>query len=304
MCTGILIKTKKGEIIYGRTLEFSIPLIWKQFIFKEYKGTCGKFENDNKWYMVDGINNHGLFVASFISTDNKEYINDNLPNKTNILSSELNRYLLKNCNSVKDVKIIIEKINIKLHEVNGKKFNLNWLVCDKKGNCIVLEVDKGELNYYSNKTGIMTNGSSFTKKIESNKKLMNSRKNIEVKLPGDMSDISRFIKASYYLKKIPSVDNLNDGILYILNILHNFEIPPGHNENATEYSIAYSLNNFEMEYSQYGYKKVDNVWKITNLPVELSYFNSKKKQLNYNYLLNILPLTVLTITGMIYYSKR
>jgi len=134
MCTGILLKTKKGEIIYGRTLEFTIPLIWKQFIFKEYKGTCGKFVNNDKWYMVDGVNNHGLFVASFISTENIEYINDDLPNKTNIFSSELNRYLLKNCNSVKDVKILIEKLNIKLHEVNGQKFNLNWLVCDKKGN--------------------------------------------------------------------------------------------------------------------------------------------------------------------------
>ena len=70
----------------------------------------------------------------------------------------------------------------------------------------------------------------------------------------------------------------------------------------TEYK--YSLNNFEMEYSQYGYKKEDNLWKITNLPVELSFFNTKKNKLNYNYLLNVLPLTVVVITGMIYYSKR
>ena len=133
---------------------------------------------------------------------------------------------------------------------------------------------------------------------------MNSNSNIEVKLPGDMSDISRFIRASYYSKKLTPIDNLNDGIPYMLNILHNFEIPPGNNENATEYTIAYSLNNFEMDYSQYGYQKKDNVWKITNLPVELSFFNTKKKQLNYDYLLNMLPLTVLAITGMIYYSKR
>ena len=54
-----------NKYIFGRTLEFGIPLTWKQFRSLKMKGTIGMFKGINKWYMTDGVNTNGLFVGTF-----------------------------------------------------------------------------------------------------------------------------------------------------------------------------------------------------------------------------------------------
>ena len=54
MCTGIIIRTKDGKIIFGRTLEFGLPLRWKKYSSNKIKGTVGSFPRKREYYMRDG----------------------------------------------------------------------------------------------------------------------------------------------------------------------------------------------------------------------------------------------------------
>ena len=98
--------------------------------------------------MIDGMNTHGLFVGTF-SWKRKQYNNQDLPNKLNLYTSEIN-YLLKTCSSINDVKNFVKDINIKLTIINNVNFSLHWMVCDTKGKSVIIEVLNGNVMIYEN----------------------------------------------------------------------------------------------------------------------------------------------------------
>ncbi len=145
MCTGIFIKTKDGKFIFARTLEFGVYLKWKQFCNLNIKGTIGHFQNVKQGFMTDGLNSNGLFVGTFFFPHNdNQYPKKEDPNKINLETGDVNLYLLKNCKNVGDVVTLVPRLNILETKLNGELFSLHWLVCDKNGLCIVLEMHNKE----------------------------------------------------------------------------------------------------------------------------------------------------------------
>ena len=305
MCTGIYIKTKDNKFIFARTLEFGAPLKWKQFSFDNLKGTFGKFIGTDKWYMIDGMNTHGLFVGTFFFPGNeKQYNNQDLPNKLNLYTSEINYYLLKTCSSINDVKNFVKDINIKLTIINNVNFSLHWMVCDTKGKSVIIEVLNGNVMIYENPLNVITNSPPFPhhlKFLEENYLSISKytipgscyqgtgqgdpgnfyqlkEKAPKPGLPGDSTSPSRLIRAFFYVKSLIEPKNSNEGMESALRILHNFDIPIGsvidkeNNEiEVTEYTVAYSINDFKMKYAPYGYIMNNDTksWEQTSQPVEL-----------------------------------
>ena len=306
MCTGIIIRTKDNKTIFSRTLEFGAPLEWKQFCFKKLKGTYGRFIGTKKWYMTDGVNKAGLFVGTFFFPCNeKEYNKKNIKGKVNLFTSEVNEYLLKECKSIDDVKEVSKKMNIKLTTIQNNSFSLHWIVCDKKGNSVVLEVLKGKLMVYENPVSVITNSPGFPKHLEFlNNYLPVSKFTVPGScyqgtgqgdpgnfypldgkapvpgLPGDPTSPSRFIRAWFYVKSLPKPKNTKEGLEAALRIMHNFDIPLGSviEKNGeieiTEYTVAYSINDYKVKYAPYGYiqksaKNKNKNWIQTSKPVKL-----------------------------------
>jgi len=287
MCTGIFIKTKDGKFIFARTLEFGAYLKWKQICNMDIKGTIGYFPGIKQGYMTDGLNTDGLFVGTFFFPHNDEqYPNNKVPKKINLETGDVNLYLLQQCRSVQDVIQLVPRLNILETKLNGSFFSLHWLVCDKSGKCIVLEMHNKKLQIYDNPYNVLTNSPSFPEQIKNvnkydflskyNKPNSISEGTGALGMPGDSSSLSRFVRAHFFRKNMVTPENCNIGLEAALRILHNFDIPLGSVEDketgqkeVTEYTVAYCLNNNKVRYAPYGYVvDENNNWKQTTKPVK------------------------------------
>ena len=287
MCTGIFIQTKDGKFIFARTLEFGAYLKWKQICSMNIKGTIGYFPGIKQGYMTDGLNNSGLFVGTFFFPHNDDqYSKKADPDKINLETGDVNLYLLQQCKSVHDVIHLVPSLNILETKLNGTLFSLHWLVCDKNGKCIVLEIHNKKLHIYDNPYNVLTNSPSFPEQIKNvnnydylskyNKPGSISEGTGALGMPGDSSSPSRFVRAHFFRKNMIIPENCNIGLEAALRILHNFDIPLGSVEErstgqkeVTEYTVAYCLNDNKVKYAPYGYiVDENNNWKQTIEPVQ------------------------------------
>ena len=286
MCTGILIRSKNDKLIFARTLEFGIPFNWIQYCDNNIIATFGNLPGKKDYYMTDGLNRHGLLVATFFFPHNdSQYNKAALTNKINIYTGNLNEYLLNNCKNVSDVIDLLPQLNILETNIDNQLFSLHWAVIDNTGKFIVLENKNGITHYYQNDANVITNSPTFPEHIQElknfsylskyNKPNTLSQGTGALGLPGDSSSKSRFIRANFYQKNLPPPSNSKEGIKAILRIMHDFDIPLGSvvdrktkQMEATQYTVAYSINDFYNKYANYGNKFIDNSWKYTENPVK------------------------------------
>lgn len=278
MCTGIKIICEDGTILLGRTLEFGIDFEYITYFDNKIKGIKAyrKDSEEEQKYFVDGINKYGIVVMAFYFQSYDSYSDYPINGKINIDSMKVVEYLLSSSQHIEDIYKLCE--NLSVYDYNGINIPLHWLCCDYKGNCIVIECDKGIPLIYENKYGILSNSPTFKehiKMIENQEinKLTSYNDNQKLKiqsqksdysygtgligLPGDYTSISRFIRAYIFQKFYRIPETVDKGINTVFNILDNFNIPDGivlDNKKKsiyTKYKIVYSLNFFEFFYKSF-----------------------------------------------------
>ena len=283
MCTGIFLKKKDGGYVFGRTLEFNMYFIWHQICNSNLIATVGRLPNSSKEYMTDGLNKHGLLVGTFFFPhQDKQYANVERKGFTNLHSGEVTEYFLKNYKSVDSIKAKVKTLNIIETKIDNIPFSMHWIVCDRKGNCGVIEVKNKEVVFYDNPYHVITNSPEFPQHVKNleqfrflspyNKPNSLSEGTGALGLPGDNTSQSRFIRAHFYRENMPPPSN---GMEAVLRVLHNFDIPLGsvvdkktHDKEVTEYTVCYDLNNFTMTYAPYGYIRGEGGrWVSTSYPV-------------------------------------
>ena len=282
MCTGIFIKTQDGKYIFGRTLEFGMYFVWNQICNNRMIATVGRLPNSKNEYMTDGLNKHGLLVGTFFFPhQDKQYANIERDGFINLESGEVTQFLLENYTSVNSVKKSVKKINIIETKIDNIPFSMHWIVCDKNGNCGVIEVKNRETVFYDNPYHVITNSPEFPQHVKNlerfsflspyNKSNSLSEGTGALGLPGDNTSQSRFIRAHFYRENMPPPKDMEA----LFRILHNFDIPLGSvvdkktkEKEVTEYTVCYNLNNFTMDYAPYGYiRGATGRWIPTNVPV-------------------------------------
>ena len=177
---------------------------------------------------------------------------------------------------------IWKTLNIIETKIDNIPFSMHWIVCDKKGNCGVIEVKDKEVVFYDNPYNVITNSPEFPQHVKNleqfrflspyNKPNSISEGTGALGLPGDNTSQSRFIRAHFYRENMPPPSN---GMEVLLRVLHNFDIPLGsvvdkktHDKEVTEYTVCYDLNNFTMAYAPYGYIRGEGGnWVSTSSPV-------------------------------------
>ena len=266
-CTGITLKAKDGSFVFGRTLEFAHKMDSEVIVIPrniKFSGITPTGKNGLQWkskfaavganfnstpVIIDGINEKGLSCGMFYFPDLADYqrvVKSDFP-KT-IAPWQFATWILTNFESVSEVKKNLPKI--KVANVVFKKWNMvipmHSIVTDAKGNSIVIEYIKGQLNIYDNEYGVITNSPSFdwmTTNIRNYLKLSPnnfSKKTVAGKsltpfgegsgmfgVPGDFTPPSRFIRALFFSMASLTCDNSKDTAMQAFHILNNFDIPKG-----------------------------------------------------------------------------
>ncbi len=259
MCTAATYKTK--DSYFGRTLDYEysyqeeITITPRNYTFNlknqekiqsHYAiiGMAYILQNYPLYY--DAINEKGLAIAGLNFVGNAFY-NDPNPNKENIAQFEFIPWVLSKCANIKETKKLIEKINITNIPFNKDLplANLHWLISDTK-DAITVEQTKDGLKIYDNPVGILTNNPTFDKQLfELNNYQNLSTKNpkntfsekLDLKtysrgmgaigLPGDLSSMSRFIRASFVKMNSKSNDSELESVSQFFHILNSVEQPRG-----------------------------------------------------------------------------
>lgn len=229
MCTVISVTVRDNY--FGRNLDYEHTFGEKIVITPrkyEFKFRNGK--TNNKHYAIIGMalpmdsyplyfdasNEMGLSMAGLNFPDNAHY-NKAVSEKENIASFEFIPWILAQCMNVSEAEELIKNTNIT--NLSFKKglepTPLHWIVADKN-RAITVEQTKDGMKIFENPVGVLTNSPEFDMHILNLSSYMNvSSKEpenkfsdkIELKaysrgmgaigLPGDLSSMSRFVRACF-----------------------------------------------------------------------------------------------------------
>ncbi len=240
MCTAVTLKT--DAFYFGRTLDndFSyfeqVTVTPRNFIFNFRNGRAIKnhfaiigmsYVVDNYPLYYDAVNEKGLCMAGLNFVGNAHY-SQPADDKDNVAQFELIPWILSQCESVKQAKSLLGKINITADAFSEDLpvAQLHWIVADKTQSITVESVKEG-LKIYDNPIGVLTNNPPFDMQMFNLNNFMSlsplpsrntfapninldvySRGMGAIGLPGDLSSQSRFVRAAF--AKLNSVSETDE----------------------------------------------------------------------------------------------
>ena len=276
MCTAITYKS--NNFYFGRTLDYEfsygeeIVIMPRDFSihFTSPVNTSEQFAvigtahiEDGYPLFYDAANEKGLAMAGLNFVGNAHF-NKHTSGACNVSQFEFIPWILCQCESVSQAKLLISNINITDTPFSEKlpASPLHWILADKN-QCITIESLSSGLKIYENPVGVLTNNPSFEQQLfrlndfmslscKNPKNTFSEKLNLcaysrgmgALGLPGDWSSQSRFIKASF-VSANSLTDISNDDISQFFHILSSVEQPYGccHVENGYEYTIYTSCYN-------------------------------------------------------------
>ena len=263
-CTGITLRSSDGTSVYARTIEWGGSDLNSQYVvvprgylqqsytpegingmkFKAVYGYVG-FAVEQKEFIAEGLNEAGLSAGLFYFPSYGKYSDyDTLCIDKCIADLQLVPMILGSCKNIDEV---IEKVrSVVVVSVDPRASTVHWRFADTTGRQIVLEIVDGEVNFYENRLGVLTNSPSFEWQMTNLNNYVNlyaggaDAKEIGgvrlapfgagsgmLGLPGDVTPPSRFVRAAFYQATAPVQDNAQDAVLQAFQILNNFDIPVG-----------------------------------------------------------------------------
>ncbi len=229
MCTAICVINK--NFYFGRNLDYEhtfgekVTITPRFFPFsflngkklREHYAIIGMAlpYNDYPLYF-DATNEMGLSIAGLNFPQNAKYEKCK-DGKDNVASYELIPWILSQCAAINEAKALLKKINIPDEAISPDlpPTPLHWLIADEKGAITVEQTSEG-LKVYENPVGVLTNNPTFDIQLFNLSNYMNiSPKDphnnfsdkIDLKaysrgmgglgIPGDLSSMSRFVRASF-----------------------------------------------------------------------------------------------------------
>ncbi|MBR5273163.1 MAG: choloylglycine hydrolase [Clostridia bacterium] len=255
MCTAIAYKTK--DFYFGRTLDYDFsynenvvitPRNYK-FDFVNGKRIENHYALIGMAYVVgdyplyyDATNEKGLSMAGLNFVGNAYYGNW-LRDKDNVASFEFIPWLLSQCATVQEARVMLDKINLTSDAFSRElpPSQLHWMLADKSETLVVESVKEG-LKIYDNPVGVLTNNPPFDEQsFNLNNYMSLSAKEPEntfcadlplyvysrgmgaLGLPGDLSSQSRFVRATFVKLNSIADENETDSVNQFFHILSSVE---------------------------------------------------------------------------------
>lgn len=266
MCTAMTIKSGQGEILFGRTMDFSYPL--DPYIYVMPKGyewintlKTSKIRNRYRFIGIgqevsritfaDGFNEMGFAAAALYFPGYACYHEpDNRPDTDQICIAaiEMVNFLLGSCASILDVQNMAHMLRIVGTEdpITNTVAPLHWIVCDKSGKCMVIEQTESGLHLMDNPIGVLSNSPDFKWHMTNLRNYMNVEPEQSVNaqwgsveltpfgqgagtigLPGDYTPPSRFVRTAYLKSHVNSTNTREEAVITCFHIMEGVTIPKG-----------------------------------------------------------------------------
>ena len=251
MCTAATYKTK--DFYFGRTLDYefsygeeivvmprNFPITFRHMgEMKHHHALIGMAHLAGDFPLFyDAINEKGLGMAGLNFVGNADY-KPFAPDKDNVAPFEFIPWILGQCASVKEVRLLLRKISL-VNTPFSKELplaQLHWIIADQE-EAITVESVKEGLKIYDNPAGVMTNNPPFDEQMLQLNNYMHlspkspknqfsdklpltthSRGMGALGLPGDLSSQSRFVRVAFVKLNSVSGDSEAESISQFFHIL-------------------------------------------------------------------------------------
>ncbi len=229
MCTAISLKTKDRyfarnldlDISYGEevcVMPRAFPLVFRQAgeMPHHYAMMGMATVADGLPLYYDAVNEHGLAMAGLYFPGNAYYPSPR-EGKENIAPFELIPWVLGQCRALEEAKTVLSQLHLAdlAYSDAYPTAPLHWMLSDHTGD-MVAEFMKDGLHLYDNAAGVLTNNPPFDRQMDNLRQYHYLRRDNAlvaresdlpyetysqglgaVGLPGDVSSMSRFVRAAF-----------------------------------------------------------------------------------------------------------
>lgn len=298
MCTAITYQTK--DSYFGRNLDYEVSFgeqvvitprnyRWKYKCIPKPKCRYAMMGmavvEDGYPLYFDAVNEKGLAIAGLHFVGNAYYgpsSEEKSENKFHIAPYELIPFILSQCDSIAQAKQLLADVRFTAIPFN-ERLGLSPLhfMLAEKGSSIVVEPVKEGVKVYENPVGVLTNNPPFPYHLTNLNNYMNitpkvpqnrfsedlplevySRGMGAIGLPGDVSSMSRFVRAAFVRANSVSGDSEAESVNQFFHILGSVEqvrgcvrLENGANE-ITTYSCCCNLDKGIYYYHTYDDSRV------------------------------------------------
>ena len=171
----------------------------------------------------DGMNEAGLSAHLLYLHGSEHEPADARPGLSNALWAQ---YVLDNFATVSDALAGLEKLRIVSVKVHGREWPLHLSIEDATGDSAVIEFVNGKTVVHHGKdVTVMTNEPPLDEQLANLKryKLFGG----SLAMPGDIDPMSRFVRASSYLKTLPKPADTPEAIGHLAGVVRNVAVPFG-----------------------------------------------------------------------------
>jgi choloylglycine hydrolase len=171
----------------------------------------------------DGINEKGL-AAHLLYLDKTEYEKrDGRPGVANIMWLQ---YFLDNFATVNEVIKSLNTFQLVSVKAKNREWPLHLAIEDVTGDSAIIEYINGKMVvHHGPEYKVMTNEPAYDIQLENLKKYRLFGGTLP--MPGDIEPLSRFVRASSYLKTLPAPKDAIEAAAYILGVIRTTAVPYG-----------------------------------------------------------------------------
>lgn len=232
MCTGVRFSDDKGNMYFGRNLDWSVGYGEKVIItprgYKYSSVFLGEISNspavigmgiiaENTPLYFDCANEHGLAIAGLNFPGYASYETEAVDGKINVAAYEFPLWVALNFTSVDEIENVLKNVAIVSKPINDQYpvSELHWIIGDGKRS-IAVEYTNNGIEIFKNDVDILTNQPGYGWHKENLRNYMNLTPEMPEKtkwgeatmkafgsgsmmrgLPGDYYSPSRFIRVAY-----------------------------------------------------------------------------------------------------------
>lgn len=180
--------------------------------------------------VTDGINEFGLNAhLLYLDSSTYEKAGDDRPTLSN---AQWAQYMLDNFKTVKEAIASLNQYRIVPTQVHGREWPIHLSLEDPSGDSAIIEfIDGKAVIHHGPQYTVMTNEPAYDIQLENlkNYKLFGGT----LAMPGDTDPLSRFVRASSYLKTLPAPKSYVEAIAGIASVIRTTMVPFGA-ENTSE----------------------------------------------------------------------
>lgn len=174
--------------------------------------------------VTDGMNEHGL-SAHLLYLDSSDYNkkDDGRPTLSNVLWAQ---YMLDNFKTVKEALASMETYRVVPTKIHHREWPIHISLEDPSGDSAIIEfIDGKAVVHHGKQFNVMTNEPAYNIQLANLKKykLFGG----DLAMPGDADPMSRFVRASSYLKTLPKPKDYMEAIAGINSVIKTVMVPFG-----------------------------------------------------------------------------